>query len=512
MKFRLKKPVSKHSIRVKLTITLTISVILTIVILWGLNRTFLVRYYLHSKNNILGKTYTDINGMFPKDSDIANFTDKQILENELEIERIEDNRNVSIKILPISNPILWFDQSRWKSVSFNQYGSSYLDTAEMIKSYVFELNKPNITDYITYQTYDKRIKAKYMELIGFLDNSYVIYIRTNLESMQESAAISNQFLAYVGVIVVILSSSVMLYISKRFSNPILQLAGIAKRMSDLDFEAKYAVTTLDEIGELGQSINVLSEKLEKTVSELKSANNELLTDIENKVQIDEMRKDFLSNVTHELKTPIALIQGYAEGLKDNISDDAESREFYCEVIIDEAQKMNTMVKKLLSLNQIESGYNQVNIERFDLIALLQSTIDSTKLLLEQKNATLHFEMEEPLYVWADEYMIEEVITNYISNALNHLDGARIIEIKLIQKENAVRVAVFNTGAIIPEEDLDKIWIKFYKVDKARTREYGGNGIGLSIVKAIMDSHNQKCGAFNRETGVEFWFELDTRTE
>ncbi|BCJ95666.1 hypothetical protein acsn021_32350 [Anaerocolumna cellulosilytica] len=512
MKFRL-KTVSKHSIRMKLTITLTISILLIIVILWVLNRTFLGGYYLHSKNNILGKTYSDINAMFPKNTKIINFSDSQILENELNIERMEDNRNVSINILPTEKkPIIWFDQSKWKPVSFLQYGNSYWETLEMIRDYALQLNKPYITGYITYQRYDVKKQANYMELIGFLDNDYIIYIRSNLESMKESTAISNQFLAYVGAVVVILSSGIMLYISKRFSNPILQLSGIARRISDLDFEAKYPVTTQDEIGELGYSINVLSDKLEKTISELKSANNELLTDLENKVQIDEMRKEFLSNVTHELKTPIALIQGYAEGLKDNISDDPESKEFYCEVIIDEAQKMNTMVKKLLSLNQIESGQNQINLERFDLIALLQSVADSTKLIFEQKDVTLYFEAEEPLYVWADEYMIEEVITNYISNALNHIDGARIIEIKLIQKEKVVRVAIFNTGCNIPEEELNNIWIKFYKVDKARTREYGGNGIGLSIVKAIMDSHNQKCGVMNHEAGVEFWFELDTQMD
>jgi signal transduction histidine kinase len=222
-----------------------------------------------------------------------------------------------------------------------------------------------------------------------------------------------------------------------------------------------------------------------------------------------MRKDFLSNVTHELKTPIALIQGYAEGLKDNINEDADSRDFYCEVIIDEAMKMNKMVKKLLSLNQIESGNNQVNFERFDIVALIRSVINATDILFQQKGVILHFEQKEPIYVWADEYMVEEVVTNYISNALNHVDGSKIIEIMLIKQEASVRVAVFNTGANIPEEDIESIWVKFYKVDKARTREYGGSGIGLSIVKAIMTSLNQKYGVINHESGVEFWFELDT---
>jgi signal transduction histidine kinase len=226
-----------------------------------------------------------------------------------------------------------------------------------------------------------------------------------------------------------------------------------------------------------------------------------------------MRKEFLSNVSHELKTPIALIQGYAEGLQDNISEDQESREFYCEVIIDDAKKMNKMVKKLLTLNQIEFGKNQVTFERFDIVSLIQNVLQSAALLAGQKEAVLALDREyEPVYVWADEYMVEEVITNYVSNAINHVDFEKKIIVSLEKKEKTVRISVFNTGKPIPEDEIDKIWIKFYKVDKARTRAYGGSGIGLSIVKAIMESMNQECGAKNCDGGVEFWFELDCQNE
>ena len=350
-----------------------------------------------------------------------------------------------------------------------------------------------------------------IDLLGKLDSGYIVFFRTNFQNLQDNVAISNKFLSYVGIFVTILGTAAMFIISRRFTRPILELSEIAKKMSDLDFDVKYEVKTQDEIGLLGTSINTLSERLEQTISELKSANNELQSDIDNKIQIDEMRKDFLSNVTHELKTPIALIQGYAEGLKENISDDQESRDFYCEVIIDEAMKMNNMVKKLLSLNQIEFGNNQVEFERFDIVALIQSVLNSTDILIKQKNITVIFDEKEPVYVWADEYMIEEVVTNYISNAIHHVSGANIIEVKLIRINDLVRIAVYNTGANIPEEDLDKIWIKFYKVDKARTREYGGSGIGLSIVKAIMTSHNRECGVVNHQSGVEFWFELDAKS-
>ena len=221
-----------------------------------------------------------------------------------------------------------------------------------------------------------------------------------------------------------------------------------------------------------------------------------------------MRKEFLSNVSHELKTPIALIQGYAEGLKEGINDDAESRDFYCDVIMDEAAKMNTMVKKLLTLNQLEFGNEVVAMERFDITALIKNYIASSEILLRQKEITVRMEDYGAIYVWGDEFRVEEVFMNYFSNAINYAQGEKVIDVKILQEEDTVKVSVFNTGNPIPEESLEHLWEKFYKVDKARTREYGGSGIGLSIVKAIMESLNQQYGVVNYENGVEFWFTLD----
>ena len=205
-----------------------------------------------------------------------------------------------------------------------------------------------------------------------------------------------------------------------------------------------------------------------------------------------------------------MIQGYAEGLNENISDDPESREFYCEVIMDEASKMNKLVKNLLTLNQLESGKDAPVMERFDIVSLIKGVIGSMHIVIEQKEATVIFEETEPVYVWADEFKTEEVVTNYTSNALNHLDGERKVEIKVLREGDCVKVTVFNTGTPIPEEDIPNLWNKFYKVDKARTREYGGSGIGLSIVKAIVEGMNQKYGVCNYDNGVEFWFTLDCR--
>ena len=179
--------------------------------------------------------------------------------------------------------------------------------------------------------------------------------------------------------------------------------------------------------------------------------------------------------------------------------------------MDEADKMSNMVKRMLDLNQIEFGQNQLQIERFDIVMLINSVLNASDIKIKQKEVTVNFDAKEPVYVWADEYQIEEVVTNYISNALNHIDYDKIITVTIEKNDNIVKVLVHNTGKNIPEEDIDKVWIKFYKVDKARTREYGGNGIGLSIVKAVMEAHNRKCGVFNTPDGVTFWFELDCQS-
>lgn len=493
----------KHSIRLKVTLALVLSLTLAIFLCWLLNRGFLEDYYQYSKIKMLDAAYQEVYSLF------VEYDDSKVISDELQekLEEIGMKNNVSLYLYRGYKMLFRTGTIREAERVTVALGAYLLDPVLLLGEQTTRLKSKN--GYDIYKIYDGGKENSYIDLIGLLqDRSYVIFLRSNFESIQESAQIANKFLMYIGIIVVIAGALVMFLISQSFSRPILELAIIAKRMSNLDFDAVYPVKTQDEIGELGSSINILSKKLETTISELKKANNELESDIQNKIQIDEMRKEFLSNVTHELKTPIALIQGYAEGLQENINDDPESREFYCEVIVDEAMKMNKMVKKLLSLNQIEFGTNQVNMERFDLTALINSVIASTDILIKQKDIKVVFQTQDPIYVWADEYMTEEVVTNYISNAINHIDEQKVIEIRIIHKQDIVRVCVFNTGEKIPQQDLEKIWIKFYKVDKARTREYGGSGIGLSIVKAIMDAHNRECGVINHENGVEFWFELD----
>lgn len=362
--------------------------------------------------------------------------------------------------------------------------------------------------YVIKLHHDTLINADYYDLIGTLNNGYTIILRSPIARVESTMHVVNTVFIYIAVGLIIFGSVFILIFSNIFSAPLKRLSHAARRMTQLDFDVKVPVLTKDEIGELGTCMNEMSRKLEYTISELKAANIELERDIEKKKQIDEMRKEFLSHVSHELKTPIALIQGYAEGLKDNLFDDQESKEFYADVIIDEAHKMNSLVKKLLTLNEIEFGDNPLKIERFELVNFIQDIIDASRILIDDAGAKVIFEEEGPVYVWADEYMIEEVFTNYLTNAVHYVSQNGTIRVWFEHIGTDVRICVYNSGNQIAEEDIDKLFIKFYKADKARTREYGGNGIGLSIVAATMEAHGKQYGVYNVEDGVVFYFDLD----
>lgn len=365
-------------------------------------------------------------------------------------------------------------------------------------------------NYTVERNYDFRSKSSYMESWGFFsDNSTLFIMQMPLASIRDSVVLSNRFTTYVGIVALLMGSILMYFVTRQVTKPIMRLASLSERMSHLDFGASYEGNAEDEIGILGRSMNILSDKLKETIEELQDANQVLQKDIEEKIQIDEMRKEFIANVSHELKTPIALIQGYAEGLAEGMCEDEESRNYYCEVIMDEAGKMNKMVKQLLTLTALEFGNDTPVKDQFDITELIDDILSSAGILIQQNDAHVEYEPSGPLYVWADEFKIEEVVTNYLNNAMNHLSGERKIRIRLEELESSqVKVSVYNTGAPIPEEDIPNLWTKFFKVDKARTRAYGGSGIGLSIVKAIMDAHGQGCGVANVEDGVEFWFTLE----
>lgn len=361
---------------------------------------------------------------------------------------------------------------------------------------------------------DTSNSLNYILLYGKLDNGYSLYIRIPIAPIEESVRISNNTLIVIGIATVIISAFVASLISKRFTSPILQLNDITKKMAKLDFKQKYRINDSDdEINELGKNINTMSDKLESTIKQLRETNSELEKDIEEKSKIDEMRKQFISDVSHELKTPIALIQGYAEGLIENVNNDDESRKFYAEVILDESNKMDVLVKQLLELMKLEYGKRKFNDEEFDVVELINEVIRKCNVMLEENQIQVVFDEKKPIYAYADDFYVEQVVTNYFTNAIKHakeVNGKKQIKITIQNVKNKIRVSVFNTGDKIPEEDLTRVWGRFYKIDDSRNRENSGSGIGLSIVKAIQNNYQNEYGVQNLSNGVEFYFDISTK--
>lgn len=492
----------KKSIRRQIAtifIALVSSVLLISILI---NSWFLEDFYVRNKQTALIQVYNQMNTA----ANEGNLTSEKMIEK---LSGLVEVGNISFVVVTDDNQtLLTATQNDRKTQELFTQLMGYLLNKNQVRGELLESSD----QYQIRSSTDVVSKDEYIEMWGYLSNGNAFILRSPLESIRESVTLSNKFLIYITLIVACLGSVFVWFFTKRITNPILELTRLSARMADLDFDAKYVSGGENEIGVLGENFNTMSEKLEQAVSELKNANYELQKDIEKKEKIETMRTEFIGNVSHELKTPIALIQGYAEGLKEGISDDPESRAFYCDVIMDEANKMNQLVKNLLTLNQLEFGEEEVVFERFDITELIHGIIQSNEILIQQKQVEVQFQCTEPIFVWADEFKVEQVVRNYLSNALNHVDNEKVIDIRIVVNDvqDKVRVSVFNTGKQIPEEDIEHIWSKFYKVDKARTREYGGHGIGLSIVKAIMDSFQQEYGVVNYENGVAFWFELDLK--
>ncbi len=494
--------VMKYSIRRQITAIFIALFAFILGIVLVINTGFLGTYYLSHKSEDLIRTYRQIDETLQKGSltDTAAVNSILIRTERANVDLIvvDKDGDAVLHTLSVEDP-------RFKEMFSGFLNLMAVDDVKVIQR----------TDtYTIYRDGAEGVsgEVEYLKMGGKLTDGSWFLMQSPLASIKESAALANKFLIYLGIVGILAGGILIWFFSKRITRPVMELARISQDMANLNFDAKYTLGGEDEIGVLGRNFNRMSAQLEKTISELKSANNRLQKDIEQKEKMEDMRNEFLGNVSHELKTPIALIQGYAEGLKEGVNDDPESREFYCDVIMDEAAKMNNMVKNLLTLNQLEFGDNDVQFERFDIVRLVRGVIASCEILIQQAGAAVDFIADECVCVWADEFKTEQVVRNYLTNAIHHVEKEKRIEVRIVLDGDIARVSVFNSGRPIPDEDIPKLWDKFYKVDKAHTREYGGNGIGLSIVKAIMESFHQRYGVKNFENGVAFWFELDAKAE
>ena len=484
------------SLKMRLFLTVCIVVIIIILFFVIVSKTILESFHYRAKV----KDLLEINEQINSQIEIID-------ENELEKICIQKNLDMVIKN---NENIIYTDKE-----DFSNNLKNYSIINENIKYSIF--NKSDILysdeEKTIRRIQDKNNGIEYILIDSILEDGTKTYIRLPISMIEESVRISNSFMYIVAIITIVLGGIAILIISEKFTKPIEELNEITNKMMKLDFDKKFKVQeNEDEINELGKNINSLSDRLKNTIKQLKKNNSELERDVEEKAKIDEMRKRFVSDVSHELKTPIALIQGYAEGLIENVNTDEENRNFYANVILDESNKMDKLVKKLLELLKLENEETRFNDINFDIVELIRGIIVNSNVMLEEKNIEVEFEEKHPIYVCADDFYIEQVVNNYFSNAIKNvkeIDGVKKIkvEIKNSEEQGKVRVSVFNTGKNIDEEEISRIWNRFYKVDESRQRTKGGSGIGLSLVKAVMNKYENQFGVENKENGVEFYFEI-----
>ncbi len=499
-----------HSVKVKFFAAVSAVALVFIGVLLLLNLFFYDDYYLMTRKNELRNTYQSVLRGFSGDgNEIASMLDE-----------LESKSPARLAIIGSGGELLYassfspepdnglpppenggysgFDRGdrRFRSIEILVAVMRYMDW-----------ETPEKPEFLTASLRNDQ----YLCLAGPLEREACLIAYTPYSYIKNNTSFNLTFLLIAGGCSLLFCLVCAYFISRQFSRPLIEMANIADRMSGLDFSAKCESGGQDEIGKLGLSLNRLSAYLEQAVGELQQSNEQLAKEIKEKERIDEMRKEFIVNVSHELKTPIALIQGYAEGLTAGVAEDPEDRKYYCDTIADEAANMNTLVMQLLSLSKLELGAEQTYFEEVDLNVLCNEAVRKTAVLCESRGLKVVSE-DTVATVRSDEGLLEQVIMNYLSNAIRYTSDNGTIELSAKRDGNRVRLEVFNEGEGLPEAELSKIWDKFYRTDRARARVDGGTGIGLSLVKAIAVTLKGECGAMNAENGIVFWFELPDAAE
>lgn len=378
--------------------------------------------------------------------------------------------------------------------------SADTDTLKKVLVQIYKaVNIPESSDYAI-KNFESQQTGNMLVLVGRLTENHLIFLIKPVLPMLRSVDIYKEFILLLSIIMAFFSSLCAYFISKDVSNPINELVDISDRIAKLDFSKKYVPKGESDIDKLGISLNVMSEKLSENIVQLYRANTILKNDITQKERNEKMRKEFLQNASHELKTPIAVISSYCEMLKDKIITEEEDREYYYDVIFDETQKMSGIVKEMLMLAQFESGNDVLNIESFNITEVVEDVLETYSIIAQKEGITVIADVEDNIFVSADMLMIERVMSNYISNAIYHVENDDKIYVKLKSTPEGILFETRNKTT--NELDNKKIWNSFYKDENSK-----GNGLGLSIVKAIMDFHNKKYGAKTEDGYAVFYFLL-----
>ena len=470
------------SIRTRLFLQVGLIMLIAIAIILLLNNFLLPEIYTLNEKRGMVRVYKSIDGLSYEQADYTQ-----------SINAYERANNFSIDVyLNDGTPIY--------------YGTNELFAAEG-KITVSQHKEESDGSFFEILT-NEQSSAQYIVYGAPLSMGGEIEIYSQKDTIDANAALAALITSATSIVALLVAGGFIYFYTGKFTKPLIKMSEVTKKMASLDFSQPCEVEGNDEIGMLSSSINEMSNSLDNALKDLSEKNKKLVDDIEKEKTLEKIRKDFISNVSHELKTPISIIRGYSEGATMMLdSGETQSAKDYCGIIVNETEKMNALVLQLLELSMYESGSVSVHSESFDICNMIEDYANDNEIKFRENGINFVNEIPQGCFGSGDTLKLGMVVNNYISNAVSHADGEKLIKVSCEDKGEAYRVSVYNTGEHISQDDIDKIWISFYRADKARSRSEGRFGLGLSIVSAIQKLHGQEYGVCNADGGVCFWFDI-----
>lgn len=487
------------SIRSKLLLTFILLIISLVGIGLLINLFFLETFYIHQKTIKIKNSSQEFKVLYEQknNNQLISFVDN-----------LEKSHGFSIEVLSSSGITLYSTlkgDRKEKLRTIDDFVDLQPNVSESgMNRLKNELEKK--TFYVT-KTNLKSIELEFLLVGSKLDQNKILIIRTPITAINESVEIYNYFLIYIGLALLCVGTVIGLIIAKSFTKPILEINNMAKEMTTLSFSSKWNRNRKDELGELGYSMNELSNIISNFIEKLNIKNKSLMNELEEKVKFEKKRRTFISNVSHELKTPITIIQSYTEGLQVGVNQTEEDQQEYLDIIMDEANKMEKMVYDLLNLSTLQNSKMEVHYELVDLNQLVNEMLKLYSLQFTENHIVFQYKQTVKKSAMTDRIKLVQILSNYINNALTHVNEKKEITIAVNESENTFYLSVFNSGDMIPESELESIWESFYRADLARNRTNGNVGLGLSIVKELAIMIQANVGVHNEENGVSFWIEL-----
>ena len=477
------------SIKKKLFLWSSLTIIIAFSLLYISMYLFMPKVYEFYKVNNINEEI-DIDEVLDKFSYENNLDillvkkDGNNLINEVIYSSFREGANSPNKIPFLGNHVSYVEFNRFQQYNININKNEDIDT----NKFVYNLINKNKSLNIDKAVYIKKLNDVYNMIVHF-----------PVKPQEEATDSIELFLPFAILSIIIISFAISSLYSILISGPLIKLNKVAKRMANLDFNNTIEINGKDEIGELSNSLNLMNKNLKEAFEQLEKINFKLTKEIEMERKLEKERREFVATISHELKSPITIISGQLEGMIYNIGK-YKDRDKYLKESYDVTQKMKELVQEILHLSERENGEFKYNFTYVRLSNVMNSVINELRYFIDEKNLKLQINIDENVIVFSDSKLIKKVITNIVKNAITYSPENEFIKINLSKEE----LVIENTGISIPEEQLKYIFNAFYRVDKSRNRKTGGTGLGLYIVKTILDKHeNIDCNIESTKNSVIF---------